>query len=116
MVQQHGAEPLMPWALERHDGDRVVPVADGERLIRRALAVIEQATSATHQNSRTVRRKGGGKFEVYRDARGEFRWRLKALNGRTIATSAQGYPNKATAADSIDAVITDAPEAAVVEA
>ena len=31
------------------------------------------------------------KFGVYKDARGEFRWRLVAANGRTIADSGEGY-------------------------
>jgi uncharacterized protein YegP (UPF0339 family) len=31
------------------------------------------------------------KFVVYKDARGEFRWRLFAANGRTITDSGEGY-------------------------
>jgi uncharacterized protein YegP (UPF0339 family) len=31
------------------------------------------------------------KFEVYRDAAGEWRWRLKAANGRIVADSGEGY-------------------------
>jgi uncharacterized protein YegP (UPF0339 family) len=34
-------------------------------------------------------------FEVYRDNRREFRWRLKSGNGRVIATSGDGYQAKA---------------------
>ncbi|MGD9893430.1 MAG: YegP family protein [Dehalococcoidia bacterium] len=116
MMQQYGAKPLMPWALERHDGDTIVPVAEGERLMMLALAVVEQATGATRQNSRPFRPKGGGKFEMYIDARGAYRWRFKAPNGQTIAVPGQGYPSKAAAADSIDAVITDAPQAVVIAA
>lgn len=34
------------------------------------------------------------KFEMYRDEAGEWRWRLKAVNGLIIATSGEGYVNK----------------------
>ncbi len=31
------------------------------------------------------------KIEIYPDASGEFRWRMKAANGETIADSGEGY-------------------------
>jgi uncharacterized protein YegP (UPF0339 family) len=34
-------------------------------------------------------------FEIYKDARFEFRWRFKANNGRILAESAEGYNNPA---------------------
>jgi uncharacterized protein YegP (UPF0339 family) len=34
------------------------------------------------------------KFEVYKDRAGEWRWRLIASNGRTIADSGEGYEKK----------------------
>lgn len=37
------------------------------------------------------------KFEVYADKAGDFRWRLKAANGATLATGGQGYKAKADA-------------------
>lgn len=33
-------------------------------------------------------------YHLYVDARREWRWRLKATNGRTIADSGEGYINK----------------------
>ena len=33
-------------------------------------------------------------FEIYRDTRGEWRWRFKAKNGETIAVSSEGYVRK----------------------
>ena len=53
------------------------------------------------------------KFELYKDARGEYRWRLKSANGQTIATGGEGYTSKAGAHNGIDAVKRDAPDAAV---
>jgi uncharacterized protein YegP (UPF0339 family) len=34
------------------------------------------------------------KFEIYKDTKGEFRWRLKSANGQTIATGGEGYASK----------------------
>lgn len=34
-------------------------------------------------------------FEVYRDAKSEWRWTLYASNGRKLADSGEGYHNKA---------------------
>lgn len=31
------------------------------------------------------------KFHIYQDKRGEWRWRLKARNGRIVADSGEGY-------------------------
>lgn len=33
-------------------------------------------------------------FLIYKDARGEFRWRYQASNTKTIADSGEGYKNK----------------------
>lgn len=34
------------------------------------------------------------KFVIYKDARGEWRWRLKSANNRTVADSAEGYKTR----------------------
>lgn len=36
----------------------------------------------------------GQRFELYRDERGEGRWRFRASNNKTIADSGVGYTNK----------------------
>jgi uncharacterized protein YegP (UPF0339 family) len=61
------------------------------------------------------RRRSVGRFEVYTDTRGEFRWRLKASNGQVIATSGDGYASKTSCLNGIESVKTDAPDATVVE-
>jgi uncharacterized protein YegP (UPF0339 family) len=53
------------------------------------------------------------KFEVYKDSKGEFRWRLKSANGQVIATAGESYQNKAGAQNGIAAVQRDAPGATV---
>ena len=44
-----------------------------------------------------------GKFEIYEDKAGEFRFRLKARNGETILTS-EGYKAKASAKNGVASV------------
>lgn len=44
-----------------------------------------------------------GSFEVYQDAKGEYRFRLKAANGETIAAS-EGYTTKAACLKGIESV------------
>lgn len=35
-----------------------------------------------------------GHFEIYKDKGGDWRWRLRARNGRIVADSAEGYASK----------------------
>ena len=35
------------------------------------------------------------RYEIYNDRAGEWRWRLRAANNEPIATSGEGYRNKA---------------------
>lgn len=44
------------------------------------------------------------KFEVYRDSRGEYRWRLKHSNGNILATSSEGYKSNQSAMRCIENV------------
>ena len=53
-----------------------------------------------------------GTFELYKDAQGEFRFRLKAGNGEIIAAS-EGYESKAGALNGIDSVRDNAPAASL---
>jgi uncharacterized protein YegP (UPF0339 family) len=55
------------------------------------------------------------KFEVYKDGKNEYRWRLRTGNGQVIATGGEGYSTKANALGGIKAVQRDAPVADVVE-
>ena len=53
-----------------------------------------------------------GKFELYKDAGGKFRFRLKAGNGEIIASS-EAYNSKASAQNGIESVKTNAPIAQI---
>ena len=51
-----------------------------------------------------------GKFELYTDKSGKFRFRLKASNGQIIASS-EAYNSKASALNGIESVKKNAPDA-----
>ena len=55
------------------------------------------------------------KFELYKDAKGEWRWRLIATNGQTIATGGEGYKSKDSAKAGIESVKKNAPTSEIVE-
>jgi uncharacterized protein YegP (UPF0339 family) len=48
------------------------------------------------------------KFEVYQDSAKEFRWRLKAGNGETLATGGQGYKAKADCIKGVERMKSEA--------
>ena len=50
-----------------------------------------------------------GKFEIYEDKRGEFRFRLKASNGQNILAS-EGYAAKSGCTNGIESVQKNAPD------
>lgn len=54
------------------------------------------------------------KFEMYSDAAGKCRWRLKAPNGQIIASS-EAYESEASCKNGIESVKKNAPIAEVVE-
>jgi uncharacterized protein YegP (UPF0339 family) len=55
------------------------------------------------------------KFEISRDGRSEFRWVLKAANGRVIATSGEGYKAKVDCRNAIAAIKRGASSATVTD-
>lgn len=44
------------------------------------------------------------KYEMYKDAKSEWRWRFKSRNGETIAMSSEGYTYKFDCQKSIDLI------------
>lgn len=43
-------------------------------------------------------------FEVYKDKRGEYRWRLKSGNHQVVATPGEGFTTKQSCMKNIDVV------------
>lgn len=67
------------------------------------------ATAPAHAAS------AGATFEIYQDARKEYRWRLKASNGQVVATSGQGYKSRADCRHGVEVVQREAAGARVEE-
>jgi uncharacterized protein YegP (UPF0339 family) len=44
------------------------------------------------------------KFQIVKDRKGEYRWRLRADNNQIIADSAEGYKSKSSCKDGIELV------------
>ncbi len=59
---------------------------------------------------------GPAKFELYKDIKGEFRWKLVASDGQTIASSGDGYTTLASAKAGIESFKKNAPVADIKEA
>ena len=54
------------------------------------------------------------RFELYRDAGGEWRWRLRTQNGNVVADSAEGYRHREDCERGIE-IIRSAADAPVVD-
>ena len=54
-------------------------------------------------------------YEYYKDHKGEWRWRLKAANGRIIADSAESYKEKKDCLHDIDLVKQSSNAAVITE-
>ena len=53
------------------------------------------------------------RFEIYKDTKSGFRWRLKSGNGQTIATSGEAYTTKAACRSGIELVQKGAASATI---
>lgn len=54
-------------------------------------------------------------FNLYKDAKAEWRWRFRANNNKIVADSGEGYKNKSDCESAIDILKREAPTAPVKE-
>lgn len=80
------------------------------------VSVPTPAADDTKTKAKKTDGKSSGTFEVYKDAGGKYRWRLKSTNGQTIATPGQGFADKRSCMDNIESVRKAAANASVEEA
>lgn len=73
-----------------------------------ALAAVEDLTQQEGASP------ANPKFQIYQDRGGQYRFRLKARNGETIATS-QGYAAKGSCLQGLQSVRGNAPTAETIE-
>jgi uncharacterized protein YegP (UPF0339 family) len=55
------------------------------------------------------------KFQIYADTRNNYRWRLKASNGQTVASSGESFDSKANATRAAENVKANAGSAEVTD-
>ena len=67
-----------------------------------------------NQTEKDIKKEINPKFEVYKDKKGEFRFRLKAKNGQIIATG-EGYSKVDSCLKGIASVKKNAKDAKIVE-
>ena len=79
---------------------------------RRALLLAVAATGALLPRAAYA---AGLQFQISKNKRGEFRWKLRAGNNKVLATSSEGYQAKADCRHAIDLIMHDAASATVVE-
>lgn len=54
-----------------------------------------------------------GTFQLYRDARQEYRWRLRARNSKIIADCGEGYASRSNVARALKSVKTNASDSPI---
>ena len=82
----------------------------GEQVAEFFAAIYKRLRSlANGEEEKSVR---PGTFEVYKDAKGEHRFRLKAANGQTIAVS-EGYKSLDSCLNGVESVRNSSREAKV---
>jgi uncharacterized protein YegP (UPF0339 family) len=76
-----------------------------ETLYSKPTTVYSRPTKKKAIKKKAIKKKATrtGKFEVYKDKAGEYRFRLKALNGEIIAVS-EGYRSKKSCMNGIQSV------------
>lgn len=55
------------------------------------------------------------KFQIYSDTAGKYRWRLKASNGQTVASSGESFDSKSNARRAAENVKANAGSALIEE-
>jgi len=97
------------WRLEAGNGEIVADSGQGFSEERGARGSIERVEN--HSADAAVLDIGLAAFEVFEDAGGKYRWRLRHRNGNILADSGQGYSSRTKAFDGVDSVKRNAPNA-----
>jgi uncharacterized protein YegP (UPF0339 family) len=95
------------WRLKAGNGEILATAGQGYKAKADAEHGVERIREAVGTDKL--------KFEVYEDMRKEYRWRLKATNGQTVAASSDGYKTKESCERAIGLIKSGAKEARVEE-
>jgi uncharacterized protein YegP (UPF0339 family) len=89
------------WRLVHKNGNILADSGEGYTRRRDARRAVDRLRDLVDERE----------FEVYEDAGGDYRWRLKAANGNVVADSGQGYSSESEADNAVERVQNYAPEA-----
>lgn len=83
---------------------------------KKGIASVQKNSGAQveNQTEKDCKKLSNPKFEVYKDKKGEFRYRLKAGNGQIVAVG-EGYKALAGCMNSIKSIKSGAPSAQIVD-
>jgi uncharacterized protein YegP (UPF0339 family) len=84
------------WRLKAGNGEILATAGQGYR----SKADCQKSVERIQTEASTAKLK----FETYEDAANEYRWRCKSANGQIVASSSQGYKNKADCQHAIDLI------------
>lgn len=96
-------------ARERRERERAAADVD----LARTGDERDEATAAAEAAAAEVEalRQSKARFEIYENAGGEYRWRLRHRNGNVVADSSEGYSSRSAAEDAVNGVKRNAPGA-----
>jgi uncharacterized protein YegP (UPF0339 family) len=99
------------WRLVHQNGNIIADGGEGYASKRNAQEAVERVRDyAPEAHTLDI---GSAAFEIYEDAEGKWRWRLRHRNGQIMADSGQGYADRPGAEDGINSVKHNAPGAEI---
>ncbi|MFC7135731.1 DUF1508 domain-containing protein [Halobaculum litoreum] len=101
------------WRLVATNGETIADSGEGYSSRSKLKDAIERVRKYTPAADRLTMATAA--VEVYEDAGGEFRWRLRHRNGTILGTSGEGYTSRSKALDAVNSVKRHAPNAPVEE-
>ena len=101
------------WRLVAANGEAIADSGEGYSSRSKLEDAIERVQEYTPEADRLTMTTAA--VEVYEDAGGEFRWRLRHRNGTILGTSGEGYTARSKALDAVNSVKRHAPNAPVEE-
>ncbi|MXR40186.1 DUF1508 domain-containing protein [Halobaculum sp. WSA2] len=101
------------WRLVAANGEAIADSGEGYSSRSKLTDAIERVQEYTPDADRLTMATAA--IEVYEDAGGEFRWRLRHRNGTILGTSGEGYTGRSKALDAVNGVKRHAPNAPIEE-
>jgi len=101
------------WRLVAANGETIADSGEGYSSRSKLTDAIERVSEYAPDADRLTMTTAA--IEVYEDAGGEFRWRLRHRNGTILGTSGEGYTGRSKALDAVNGVKRHAPNAPIEE-